>query len=86
MKIRRQYHFRPSANGVFAWNVRQLIPLSKELTVKEVQLTNIVEIDTNYWYDKETDTPICRGINSHMAMINNVDLMHPIILSHDGKS
>lgn len=85
MKIRPQYHFRPSANGLLAWDVRKLIQLSEGLTVKHVQLANIVDIDSTYWYDMEGATPTCRNIVSHMTMINNVDLKHPIILSHDGK-
>jgi hypothetical protein len=85
MKIRPQYHFRSSTCGLHAWDVRKLIQLSKELTVKQVQLANITDIDSTYWYDKEGDTPTCRSIVSHMTMINSVDLKHPIILSHDGR-
>jgi hypothetical protein len=39
--VRKQYNFRPSADGLDAWDVDNLIAASSELPVKDVALDSI---------------------------------------------
>ena len=47
--MRKQYHFRPSANGYSAWDIDRLIKLSSELEKQRVLLS-------------ETETGTCKQI------------------------
>lgn len=49
--VRQQYHFRPSASGLHAWDVDRLIALADALPEEAVPLTEIVEIESSYWFD-----------------------------------
>ncbi|MBK1881096.1 hypothetical protein JIN85_01645 [Luteolibacter pohnpeiensis] len=83
--MRPQYHFRPSEQGLLAWDVRNLIKKTIDLTPSEIELTSILEIDEMYWYDSEGDAPTCRSIANHSKLINGADLSFPIILDPDGR-
>lgn len=48
--MRKQYYFRPSDDGFDAWDVDHLIELSASLSVKEVALAWIRELDTPHWF------------------------------------
>ncbi len=43
--MRQQYHFRPSQDGFYAWDVHGLIALSSSLPVLEWPLNTIAELD-----------------------------------------
>jgi len=79
-RIRKQYHFRESPGGFYAWDVGRLIKLSSDLEIREIALSEIGEIDENYWFDSGSDVPTCRRIIDHMHLINKADLAFPIIL------
>ena len=80
-KLRPQYHFQPSKNGYYAWDVLKLIKLSKELDVVEVELSEIKELDQNYWFQEVT--PTCRNMLTHLILVEKVDLKYPIILAKE---
>lgn len=83
--MRKQYHFRPSENGYYAWDVDNLIELSKNFEVKQIPLDSIEEFDENYWFNGKDDNPSCRAITEHFKLVKETNLSYPIILSHDGK-
>lgn len=83
--MRKQYHFRPSQNGYYAWDIDRLIALSKNFGRKEVSLDTIRELDENYWFGGEGDVATCRAIVDHMWLIQEADLSFPIILSSEGR-
>ncbi len=82
--MRKQYHFRPSANGLHAWDVDRLIALADALPAEAVALTEIVEIDTSYWFDHGY-VPTVRAVVQHVRLVNDADLSHAIILDPDGR-
>jgi len=81
--VRAQYHFRPSPDGLQAWDVRKLITASAHLTPEQRLLSQIQEIDETWWYD--FDTPTVRSIVGHMRLLRQVDLSYPILLCADGR-
>jgi hypothetical protein len=78
--IRKQYYFRPSKNGFYAWDVDKLVALSQELPIVEVELSKIKELDEPF---KENLTG--RSIAEHMKLVQETDLKYPIVLSKDGR-
>ena len=79
--MRKQYHFWPSDDGVDAWDVDRLVELSRDLTVEQVPLTSIWEVDTAYWSQPLT----VRDVADHVRLVQAVDLSYPIILGDDGR-
>lgn len=82
--MRKQYHFRPSPQGLLAWDVDRLVALSRDLPVQAVAVSAIREIDEVYWFDGDQH-PTCRAVLLHMQLIEEADLAYPIILSADGR-
>jgi hypothetical protein len=82
--MRKQYHLKPTGNGFDAWDVDRLLEMTKNLPVREVELSQIREVDENFWYNGEKSVPTCRSIVAHMRLINETDLAYPVILSRDG--
>ena len=78
--MRKQYHFRPSPNGYYAWDIERLIMLSSKLRPQRIRLAEINEIDENYWFDEDGQFPTCRSIAEHARLIEASDLDHPIIM------
>ena len=83
--IRAQYYFRPSDDGLLAWDVRRLVELSRGLKARRVRLSGIRELDENHWYAYEGQIPTCRSIVEHAKLIDEADLGYPIILDADGR-
>lgn len=83
--MRKQYHFWPGEDGLDAWDVDRLIELSSDLPVEEVELSDIEEIDTVYWFDDAEERPTVRKVAEHARLIHEVDLSYPIILGVDGR-
>jgi len=83
--MRKQYHFRPSEQGLRAWDVHRLIALSEGLPVRRVALETIGELDEVYWFDDDLERPTCRKVLMHMRLIQEADLRYPILLSSDGR-
>ena len=72
--MRKQYHFRPSANGLYAWDVDVLVNLTEELQVKTISLSEIKEFDENWWFADKDNNPTCRAITEHFKLINACDI------------
>ena len=83
--MRKQYHFRPSKHGHYAWDVDRLVVLTKNVERQRVKLSSIREIDENFWFGGKNDKPTCRAIAEHARLIQEADLGVPIILSSDGR-
>ncbi|MFC1549702.1 hypothetical protein ACFL46_00225 [Candidatus Neomarinimicrobiota bacterium] len=83
--MRKQYHFRPSEKGILIWDVQRLVKLTKNLPTKKVELEAIRELDEPFWFGNEKSVPTCRVIAEHVKLIEESDLMHPVILSRDGR-
>jgi hypothetical protein len=77
-------NFRPSANGLDAWDVDDLIAASSGLPVREVAIDSIADVDTDFWF-KFGPTPTVRRIIDQVRLIQKVDLSYPIILGSDGR-
>lgn len=82
--LRRQYHFRPGPEGLRAWDVHRLIRLARGLPVRQVPLTEIRELDENWWFEAGTARPTPRAIVEHVRLMDAADLRWPVILSADG--
>lgn len=83
--MRKQYHFQPSGNGFYAWDVDKLIEKSKGLPRIPVLLSTIKELDEAFWYNGFDSKPTVRSIAEHVRLIREADLKYPIILSRDGR-
>ena len=83
-RVRKQYNFRPSANGLDAWDVDNLIAASSDLSVREASLDSITDVDTDFWF-KFGPMPTVRRIIDQVRLIQEVDLSYPIILGSDGR-
>ena len=81
--MRKQYYFRPSSQGVLAWDVDHLIRLSRNLPRKRVPLAQIHELD-EVWFG-EHERPTWRAMLGHIRLIEEADLAFPIILASDGR-
>ena len=82
--MRKQYNFRPGANGLDAWDVDNLIAASSDLPVREVALDAIADVDTDFWFIFGP-APTVRRIVDHVRLIQEVDPTYPIILGSDGR-
>lgn len=82
--LRKQYHFRPSPNGYFAWDVDRLIELSGDLPIRALPLDRLAELDEDYWFAHES-APTCRHIAEHFQLMSEADLTYPIILCAKGR-
>ena len=84
-RMRAQYHFRNSAQGLCAWNVRRLVELSKDLVRERVPLTAIRELDEAYWCGGQDQKLTCRQVVDHARLMLECELAFPVILSSDGR-
>lgn len=82
--MRKQYHFKKSKNGFFAWDVDKLIDKSKGLKVINVQISDLNEFEQNYWYQNKNDEITCKSITDHFKLVLNCSLDYPIILAANG--
>jgi len=81
--MRKQYYFRPSAEGLLAWDVDRLIQLSAPLPRKWISADGIRELDEEWFGGGERAT--WRGMIGHIRLIEAADLSFPIILAADGR-
>ena len=68
--MRKQYHFRPSAAGLRAWDSDRLVALTKHIQPQLVPVASIRELDEPCWGEPMT----CRHIAEHARLINEADL------------
>jgi hypothetical protein len=83
--MRKQYHFWPGANGLDAWDVDRLIELTAGFPVVEVDLADIVELDTPYWSTPGAGPETVRQIVEHVRFIVAADPAYPVILGFDNR-
>jgi len=83
--LRPQYHFRHSALGLLAWDVRRLIRLSAHLPIWKLFVRQVAELDESHWYAHGATTPSCRSIVEHCSLILEADLAYPVILDQSGR-
>ncbi|MBC8400554.1 MAG: hypothetical protein H8E14_03600 [Candidatus Marinimicrobia bacterium] len=83
--MRKQYHFRPSKQGYYAWDIDRLVALTIDFERQWVDIDSIRELDETFWFGDKSDKPTCRAIVEHMRLIEETDLSFPIILSSDGR-
>ena len=67
-----------------AWDVGRLIELTKGMTIEDVSLADLPEIDTVYWFDS-SQPPTVRKVAEHVGLIQAVDLRYPIILGPENR-
>jgi hypothetical protein len=82
--MRKQYHFWQGEHGLDAWDVDRLLELTRNLPKEQVELTDIDEIDSEYWFDAQTPATV-RAVVEHFRLIHDVDPSYPIILGFDGR-
>ena len=82
--MRKQYHLQNSRRGLLAWDVDRLIALTSGMTVIDVPLEEIGELDEPFWFSAEGDSPTCRKIAEHARLIHETSLDYPIILNAEG--
>ncbi|MEL6464183.1 MAG: hypothetical protein AAFQ58_04365 [Pseudomonadota bacterium] len=82
--MRPQYHLRDSAQGLMAWDLRKLAATTKHLIPHTIPLTDIAEVDENWWFAHGT-TPTPRAIADHMQLVQSANRSYPILLDADGR-
>lgn len=81
--MRKQYHFRPSERGLYAWDVERLLLLARGQPTEQVPLDAIRELDGDYWFSHDHPAAV-RAVVEHARLINEADLSHPIIIDPQG--
>lgn len=83
--MRQQYHARRVGNDTLIWDVHRLVQLSKTLPVHDIPLSDIAELDEDWWFQEPADVATPRGVAAHFALVQACDLRHPIILCAEGR-
>lgn len=83
--MRKQFHLRPSPNGLLAWDVDRLIGLTADLVPRPVPIAAIRELDEPFWFGGGSKAATCRAVADHARLIAETDLRYPIILGPDGQ-
>jgi hypothetical protein len=68
-----------------AFEVRRLIELSKDLSVKMIDPERLAELDLNHWYFHTNSEATPRSLLEHMRLIPAAVIGYPIILDKDGR-
>ncbi len=84
MSVRKQYHFRPSTDGLHAWDVDRLVAAADPLPAEDLPLQDVREVDTAYWFD-HGHAPTVRAVVEHLRAVDEADLRYAIILDPDGR-
>ncbi|MEL7114057.1 MAG: hypothetical protein AAGP08_00460 [Pseudomonadota bacterium] len=83
--VRKQYHTRRVGSNRHVWDVHRLMRASRDLEVKMVPVNDIAEADENWWYVDADAIPTPRSIAAHLALINEIDPLYPVILCAEGR-
>lgn len=81
--MRKQYYFRPSEQGLQAWDVDRLIAQSKNLPRKQIGVEDLGELDRPWVGSGEQ--PTWRSLLERIRYINEANLSFPIILAANGE-
>lgn len=79
--MRKQYYFRPSAHGHYAWDVDRLVKLSSGFKRQKVRLSAIAELDEPFCLEGSNEVPTYRQIAEDVRLTEEADLRFPIIMS-----
>jgi len=83
--MRKQYHSRQVGKDTYVWDIHRLVRLAASRQPQLVSISDVSELDENWWYQDETDIPTPRSLADHINLIHETDLKHPIILCSDGR-
>jgi len=83
--VRKQYYFRPSARGYYAWDVDRLVRLTAGFTPQKVPLGDIAELDEPISLEGTEGIPTYRQMADDFRLVQEADLSFPIILAADGR-
>lgn len=83
--MRKQYHNRQVGTDRHIWDVHKLIRALRDQTPLDVPLSDIAEIDENWWYQEPGTVPSPRSFADHMKLVQAADPAYPIILCADGR-
>jgi hypothetical protein len=81
--VRKQYHFRPSERGLYAWDVDRLVALTADLPTEQLPLSSISEVDSSYWFGHGSEATV-RALVEHMRLASEADLAYAIIIDPEG--
>jgi hypothetical protein len=81
--VRKQYYFRQTPEGLYAWDVDRLVALTAPLPRRTVALSEIRELDEPWSQDDAGTTWL--GLVEHVRLMHDADLAYPIILAADGR-
>lgn len=81
--VRKQYFFRPSSQGLLAWDVDRLVELTKSFPRTHLNIDAIGELDRRW--DGDDGPATWRQLIEHIQLINEADLSYPIILAANGE-
>lgn len=65
--MRKQYHFRSSNIGLYAWDVDRLVELTNNMQQKLTPVESIQELDEEFRFGG--DIPTCRAIAEHAKLM-----------------
>lgn len=80
--MRKQYYFKQSSRGLLAWDIDRLVRLTSDFPHKQVPLSKIRELHEPWSGDGESQT--WHAMIEHIKLIEQADLLYPIILSSSG--
>ena len=83
--LRKQYHHRRVGSETHLWDVHKLIRASRGLTIRDVPLADIAELDENWWYGEPGVYPTPRSITGHLRLALSVDMNCPVLLCAEGR-
>lgn len=84
-RMRKQYHSRVVGSDTLIWDVHRLVRLSKHITPELIALSDLAELDENWWYPEPTQVPTPRSLVAHMALVKKTSLAYPVILCDKGR-
>lgn len=82
--MRKQYHFRPSRDGLHAWDIDRLVAVADILPTEAISMQDVLDVDTAYWFAHGDEVTV-REVVQHMRLINEADLRYAIIVDPDGR-
>jgi hypothetical protein len=82
--MRKQFHFRPSDAGLQAWDVDNLIRLTQDQPDEDLPLSDIREIDENWWF-AFGEVPTVRNVVEHFRLMEELDPSYPIVVDPEGR-
>lgn len=83
--MRKQYHNHAVGDDRHYWDVHKLIRALRDAEPIDVPLSEIAEIDENWWYQEPGAVPSSRTIADHIKLMHAADASYPIVLCAEGR-